>query len=85
MTSYVRVAALTDIETKNKYKVKNAAGQQIFFAGEESGFCTRQICGSRRGFTMHIVDNFGQVRATSCESAFANDATNSLSALVVQI
>ena len=59
----IRVAALTDIETKNKYKVKNAAGQQIFFAGEESGFCTRQICGSRRGFTMHIVDNFGQVRA----------------------
>ncbi|KAJ8048511.1 Phospholipid scramblase 2 [Holothuria leucospilota] len=52
--------AFTGWETKNKYQVKNALGQQIFFAAEESGACMRQCCGSERGFTMHVVDNSNQ-------------------------
>jgi len=27
----------------------------------ESDACMRQCCGPQRGFTMHIIDNFGQV------------------------
>lgn len=51
---------LTDIETQNKYKLVNSAGQQVYFATEETDTCLRQICGSVRGFVMHIVDNHGQ-------------------------
>ena len=55
-------AACTGIETQNKFQIKNSMGQQIYFAGEEAGFCTRQCCGARRGFVMHIADNIGKVR-----------------------
>lgn len=52
--------AMTGIETKNKYAIKNSVGQQCYFAYEESELCHRLCCGSRRGFDMHIVDNMGQ-------------------------
>ena len=54
--------AFTGIETQNKFQIKNSMGQQIYFAAEESGFCTRQCCGPHRGFIMHIADNTGRVR-----------------------
>ncbi|CAB3407663.1 unnamed protein product [Caenorhabditis bovis] len=49
---------VSDFEMNNRYVLKNAAGQQAYFALEESGCCERQFCGPRRGFTIHIVDNF---------------------------
>ncbi|XP_022096954.1 phospholipid scramblase 2-like [Acanthaster planci] len=51
---------VTDIETQNRYQVKNSLGQQIYFAHEESEFCERICCGPRRGFTMHVTDNMNQ-------------------------
>ncbi|CAJ0952050.1 unnamed protein product, partial [Mesorhabditis belari] len=47
-------------EVKNKYSVFNSAGQQVFFAFEESDVCERQCCGPLRGYTMHVVDNFNR-------------------------
>ncbi|PAV57568.1 hypothetical protein WR25_03422 [Diploscapter pachys] len=62
-------------ETKNKYVLKNANAQQVYFAFEESDMCERQMCGPKRGWTMHIVDNFkrlGQIRQkqAGCASCF---------------
>lgn len=54
------IEVLTDFETKNKYVIANTLGQQIYFAGEESGCCGRNCCGSIRQFDMKILDNFGQ-------------------------
>ncbi|CAJ0950384.1 unnamed protein product, partial [Mesorhabditis belari] len=50
--------AVTEWEVANKYVLLNAVGQQVYYAFEESGCCTRQFCAQNRGFTMHIVDNF---------------------------
>uniref|UniRef100_A0A8C1KWQ7 Phospholipid scramblase n=1 Tax=Cyprinus carpio TaxID=7962 RepID=A0A8C1KWQ7_CYPCA len=47
-------------ETNNQYVLKNSLGQQVFFAAEESNFCTRMICGPVRSFLLHIQDNMGQ-------------------------
>ena len=49
---------LTDFETKNKYKIYNSMGQEIFYAKEQSDCCTRMFCGPLRGFSMKIEDNF---------------------------
>jgi len=51
--------AFTDIETKNKYVIKNSLGQQCYYAYEESDLCMRICCKAGRGFNMHIVDNSG--------------------------
>ncbi|XP_071853334.1 phospholipid scramblase 1-like [Apostichopus japonicus] len=52
--------AFTGIETQNRYQIKNALGQQVFFAFEESELCMRLCCGPGRGFTMHVVNNLNQ-------------------------
>ncbi|XP_042890061.1 phospholipid scramblase 2-like isoform X2 [Penaeus japonicus] len=49
--------AFTGFETSNKYKVKNALGQQMYFAAEDTDCCTRQCCGPNRPFDMKIMDN----------------------------
>jgi hypothetical protein len=49
----------TNIETNNKYEIQNGAGQQVYFAAEQTGCCQRQICGSYRAFTITILDNQG--------------------------
>lgn len=58
--------AMTGIDTKNKYAIKNSLGQQCYFAYEESDLCMRLCCTNERGFTMHIVDNLGNevIKAT---------------------
>ncbi|XP_061196529.1 phospholipid scramblase 2-like [Saccostrea echinata] len=63
-------------ETANKYKIKTKSGQQIYFAAEESNACARQICGPKRGFTMHITDNMGEevIRVTRPFKCFAGCA-----------
>nr|CDJ84702.1 Scramblase domain containing protein [Haemonchus contortus] len=49
---------LFDYHVKNKYVLLNANGEQVYYAFEESGLCTRCWCAQQRGFTMHVVDNF---------------------------
>uniref|UniRef100_A0A1I7UVB1 Phospholipid scramblase n=1 Tax=Caenorhabditis tropicalis TaxID=1561998 RepID=A0A1I7UVB1_9PELO len=48
----------TGWETRNKYVLKNANGEQCYYAFEESDCCERCCCGRQRGFKIHIVDNF---------------------------
>lgn len=55
---YEVLELLTSWESKNRYSLKNANGEQVYFAAEESECCERQCCGPQRGFTIHIVDNF---------------------------
>ncbi|XP_066475632.1 phospholipid scramblase 2-like [Tiliqua scincoides] len=64
---------LTGFETANKYEIKNALGQRIYFAAEENDCCTLNCCGASRPFTMKIVDNLGQhiielIRPLRCSS-----------------
>ncbi|EYB90205.1 hypothetical protein Y032_0222g2611 [Ancylostoma ceylanicum] len=54
------VEVISGFETKNKYALKNASGQQVYYAFEESDCCERVCCGPNRGFTIHIVDNYGR-------------------------
>lgn len=52
--------AFTGIDTKNRYQIKNALGQQVYFAYEESELCMRICCGPQRSFMMHILNNMNQ-------------------------
>ncbi|XP_063965179.1 phospholipid scramblase 1-like [Lytechinus pictus] len=49
--------AVTNIEMKNKYTIKNSLGQQIFYAFEESSCCHRYWCRQGRGLDIHVIDN----------------------------
>ena len=51
---------ITNIETSNKYKVKNTLGQDIFKVKEKSDFCTRQCCGPIRCFQLEFYDFEGK-------------------------
>ncbi|XP_070182216.1 phospholipid scramblase 2-like [Littorina saxatilis] len=51
---------LTGWEAKNKFRILNSLGQQIYFATEESDMCQRQCCGPQRGFIYHFSDNNNQ-------------------------
>ena len=46
-----------NLETANKYKIKNVLGQNIYKAKEDTDCCTRNICGPARPFDMVILDN----------------------------
>ncbi len=46
--------AFLGCETKNKYKIKNSMGQDIYKAKEETDCCTRNLCGPIRPFEMTI-------------------------------
>uniref|UniRef100_A0A8D3BXU0 Phospholipid scramblase n=2 Tax=Scophthalmus maximus TaxID=52904 RepID=A0A8D3BXU0_SCOMX len=67
-------SALVGFESNNKYEVRNAMGQNVFYAVEENDCLSRQCCGPMRSFTIHILDNFGQevititrpLKCTSC-------------------
>jgi hypothetical protein len=52
--------AFTGWETNNKYVIRNSAGQQCYYAFEDSDACERQCCGPQRSFTIFIVDNNNQ-------------------------
>ena len=47
------------VETCNKYIVKNSLGQNLYWVGEVSDCCSRQMCGSQRPFDMEIKDASG--------------------------
>ncbi|XP_072035490.1 phospholipid scramblase 2-like [Amphiura filiformis] len=51
---------VTGFDFQNRYVIKNTMGQQVYFAMEQSSFCWRCACKSRRQFTMTITDNNGQ-------------------------
>ena len=65
--------AFLGCETKNKYKIKNSMGQEVYKAKEETDCCTRQCCGPMRPFDMTIKDNQDQevihlYRPLNCQS-----------------
>ncbi|CAJ0918757.1 unnamed protein product, partial [Mesorhabditis belari] len=45
-------------ETKNHYTVLNKQHEKIYDVFEESNMWFRQCCRQKRGYTMHVVDNF---------------------------
>lgn len=47
-------------ETNNKYEIKNALWQRVYFAAEVNDCCTLNCCGTIRPFTIKIFDNMGQ-------------------------
>ncbi|XP_001353869.1 phospholipid scramblase 1 [Drosophila persimilis] len=53
-----KLELLTGFETKNRFKIKNSLGQNVYFAYEESDCCTRNMLGRARPFEMKILDNF---------------------------
>ncbi|KAM6161004.1 phospholipid scramblase 2-like [Erethizon dorsatum] len=65
---------LTGFETNNKYEIKNSFGQRIYFAVEDTDFCTRNCCGPARPFTLRVLDNLARevvtverpLRCSSC-------------------
>lgn len=68
-------AALVGFESNNKYEVRNAMGQNVFYAVEENDCLNRQCCGPMRPFTIHVLDNFGHevitvTRPLKCMSCF---------------
>lgn len=74
LTKLVYFSVITGFETNNKYEIKNAMGQRVYFAAEENDCCTRNCCGPSRPFTIKIIDNIGQevitlqrpLRCSSC-------------------
>jgi len=52
--------AFTGFETNNKFTIKNALGQKVYFAAEDNDCCTRNCCGPSRPFDMRVFDNFQQ-------------------------
>ncbi|XP_039578354.1 LOW QUALITY PROTEIN: phospholipid scramblase 1-like [Passer montanus] len=51
---------VTGFEENNKYELKNALGQRVYFAAEDTDCLTRNCCGPSRPFTMRIIDNLGR-------------------------
>ncbi|XP_034106883.1 phospholipid scramblase 2 isoform X1 [Drosophila albomicans] len=52
--------AFTGFETNNKFSIKNALGQKVYFAAEDNDCCTRNCCGPARPFDMKVFDNYQQ-------------------------
>ncbi|KAJ1088411.1 hypothetical protein NDU88_001568 [Pleurodeles waltl] len=66
---------LIGFETNNKYEIKNALGQRVYFAAEENDCCTRMFCGPARSFVITVIDNMGHEvmrlqRPYRCSSCF---------------
>lgn len=50
----------TGLETQNRYKIIDPAGNELLFAYEESGFMGRQFLGNHRPLTVKIIDSEGK-------------------------
>ncbi len=50
------------LETQNRYKILDNAGNEILFAYEESGFLGRQFLGGHRPLTIKIIDGEGNLQ-----------------------
>uniref|UniRef100_A0A6G1SI79 Phospholipid scramblase n=1 Tax=Aceria tosichella TaxID=561515 RepID=A0A6G1SI79_9ACAR len=69
------IEALIGWETGNQYTVMDQAGHKIFYVGEESNMCFRQLCSASRAFTLTIKDTAGQTvlvvdRKLDCSCCF---------------
>ena len=51
---------LTGFETKNRYAVLDASGQQLYWAAEESPVLLRMLLKAMRPFSMHILSTAGR-------------------------
>lgn len=51
---------LTGFEMNSKYRLRNAQGQQCYYAYEDTSMCQRQCCGPQRKFDITLVDNMNQ-------------------------
>lgn len=68
------VEAIVGFESANKYTVKAANGNKVFYAMEETDCCTRNCCGPARPFDMKVIDMqqrpvihmYRPLRCTSC-------------------
>lgn len=54
-----RLEVFLGLETNNKYAIKNAQGEDLFYAAEDNDCCTRMCLGSIRPFDLKILDNTG--------------------------
>ena len=65
---------ITGCETRNKYKIQDSSGRQLFFAEETTECCTLICCGVNRPFDMKIrnmadstiIHLHRPLRCTSC-------------------
>lgn len=46
-------------ECKNKFKISNTQGEQVYWSRESSHYCQRMWCGRERGLVFHIADSSG--------------------------
>lgn len=53
---YLFLFLIAGFETKNKFTIKNQAGEKIYYAAEQSDCLTRNCCGPIRPFDMKIMD-----------------------------
>lgn len=49
----------TGYESKNRYSIKNAANQNVYYAVEMSDVLTMNVLHANRPFEIVILDNFG--------------------------
>lgn len=47
-------------EVSNRYEILNPMGMKVFEAAEETDCLMRHCCGTRRPFTIHVTNNFGE-------------------------
>ncbi|XP_015184916.1 PREDICTED: phospholipid scramblase 2-like isoform X1 [Polistes dominula] len=64
---------IVDFETKNKYKVMNIRGEQIYYVAEKSSCCSRYCCGTYRSCEFQVMDGVGRevlnmIRPLKCDS-----------------
>ncbi|XP_043486216.1 phospholipid scramblase 1-like isoform X2 [Polistes fuscatus] len=64
---------IVDFETKNKYKVMNIRGEQIYYVAEKSNCCSRYCCGTYRSCEFKVLDGIGRevlhmIRPLKCDS-----------------
>lgn len=52
------IEAITGFETNNKFNVKNALGQKVYWAAENNDCCTRNCCGPLRRFKLRVFDAY---------------------------
>ena len=60
----------TGLETKNRYKILDEAGNDLLFAYEESGFLGRQFLGGHRPLAINIIDGEGRILLTAGRKFF---------------
>ena len=62
--------AFTGFETANRYNIMTAEGQHLLYAFEESGTLSRQLLGSHRPLTIHVVEDGSRNLFTAHRSFF---------------